>query len=68
MPWSIGSACQIAGWNSIGGCGEDTAVVDAETFAYLGFRDVFVRDDGVTVRRVSAEVSHGVVDRIGQRP
>ena len=43
-------------------------VVDRERYEYLGFRDTLVRDDGVTVRRVSARVAHGVVDRIGERP
>ena len=43
-------------------------VVDAETYEYLGFRDVFVRDDGVRVRRASTEAAHGVVDSLGQRP
>jgi hypothetical protein len=43
-------------------------VVDRESYEYLGFRDTFVRDDGVTVTRVSALVSYGVVDRMGQRP
>ena len=43
-------------------------IVDAETYEYLGFRDRFVRQDGVTVDRVSALVSRGIVDRVGERP
>jgi hypothetical protein len=43
-------------------------VVDAETYEYLGFRDRFVRQDGVTVDRVSALVKRGIVDRVGERP
>ncbi len=43
-------------------------VVDPSTYEYLGIRDTFVRDDGVTVERVSALTGHGVVDRVGQRP
>jgi hypothetical protein len=43
-------------------------IVDPGSYEYLGFRDVFVTDEGVTVDRVSALVRGGVVDAIGQRP
>jgi len=43
-------------------------ILDPETYAYLGFRDTFVRDDGVTVTRASALTDFGVADAVGDRP
>jgi hypothetical protein len=43
-------------------------ILDPETYAYLGFRDTFVRDDGVTVTRASALTDYGVADAVGERP
>jgi hypothetical protein len=46
----------------------EEAIVDRRTYEPLGFRGTLVREDGVTVRQLSAITRTAVVDELDERP